>query len=69
LSRSLFAKAVTISAMRGQPHQLPDGGETWVTVHPSFLLRLPNEDRKGKEYARSVEDLRTIGALAKALAD
>ena len=38
---------------------VPDGGgEAWITVHPSFLLRLPDEDRKAEEYARFVEDLR-----------
>ncbi|MGE0178390.1 MAG: UdgX family uracil-DNA binding protein [Sphingomonas sp.] len=68
-ARSLFGKVVTISKMRGQPHPGPDGGEAWVTVHPSFLLRLPDEDRKAEEYARFVEDLRRIGERAKALAD
>jgi DNA polymerase len=65
-ARSLFGKAVTIGAMRGRPHQARDGGETWVTVHPSFLLRV--QDRQEEEYARFVEDLRMIGERAEALA-
>jgi uracil-DNA glycosylase len=65
-ARSLFGKAVTIGAMRGQPHQAADGGETWVTVHPSFLLRV--RDNREEEYARFVEDLHRIGERAKALA-
>ena len=56
-ARSIFGKVVTISSMRGRPHQLEEGGEAWVTVHPSFLLRIPEEDRKQAEYARFVEDL------------
>jgi DNA polymerase len=56
-ARSIFGKVVTISSMRGRPHQLEEGGEAWVTVHPSFLLRIPEEDRKKAEYARFVEDL------------
>ncbi|MFN3943369.1 MAG: UdgX family uracil-DNA binding protein [Allosphingosinicella sp.] len=64
-ARSLFGKAVTVSKLRGQPHQL-DGGEAWVTVHPSFLLRV-RDDKEG-EYARFVEDLRRIGARARAIA-
>lgn len=68
-ARSLFGKAVTISAMRGAPHRAPDGGETWVAVHPSFLLRLPDEARRAEEYMRFVDDLRRIGERAKALAD
>lgn len=66
-ARSLFGKVVTIAATRGKPHKLhDDGGETWVTVHPSFLLRV--RDNKETEYARFVEDLRTIGKRAEALA-
>jgi len=54
-ARSLFHKAVTISATRGRPHPMPEGGEAWVTVHPSFLLRV-RDDREA-EYARFVADL------------
>jgi DNA polymerase len=65
-ARSLFGKTVTIGAMRGKPHRAADGGETWVTVHPSFLLRV--QDRQEEEYARFVHDLRVIGERAVALA-
>ena len=65
-ARSLFGKVVTISALRGKAHRLEDGAEAWVTVHPSFLLRV-RDDREA-EYARFVEDLRRIGKRAKALA-
>jgi DNA polymerase len=64
-ARSIFGKAVTITSMRGRAHELPEGGEAWVTVHPSFLLRV--QDDKEAEYARFVADLRTIGERAKAL--
>jgi DNA polymerase len=64
--RSIFGKAITIGAMRGRAHPLADGGEAWVTVHPSFLLRV--QDRREEEYARFVEDLHRIGERAKALA-
>ena len=64
-ARSLFGKAVTISSLRGSPQQALDGGETWVTVHPSFLLRV--RDNRDEEYARFVEDLHRIGERAKAL--
>ena len=67
-ARSLFGRVVTISRMRGEPHVLPDdAGEAWVTVHPSFLLRVPEEERKREEYARFVADLKRIGERAKAL--
>ena len=66
-ARSLFGKSVTISGSRGRAHALPHGGETWVTVHPSFLLRIPEPDRKEREYGMFVEDLRRIGERAAAL--
>ena len=67
-ARSLFGKVVTISGTRGKPHQLYDGGECWVTVHPSFLLRIPEPERKADEYTRFVEDLRRVGKRLEALA-
>ena len=64
-ARSLFGKVVTIGALRGSGHRLPDGGEAWVTVHPSFLLRV-RDDREA-EYERFVADLKAIAARAEAV--
>jgi len=64
-ARSIFGKAVTIGAMRGRAHALPEGGEAWVTVHPSFLLRV--QDNKDAEYAKFVHDLKVIAERAEAL--
>ncbi len=44
-----------------------DGRRGYVTVHPSFLLRLPDEASKRREYDAFVEDLRRVGALAQEL--
>ncbi len=68
-ARALLGRAVTIGQTRGAPVPLPDGAEAWVTVHPSYLLRMPDEGKKAEERARFVEELRTIGARAKALTD
>ena len=54
--------------MRGAPLTLPDGGEGWVTVHPSFLLRLPDEEARRTERARFVDDLKRIRDRAAELA-
>ncbi|MDQ2762277.1 MAG: UdgX family uracil-DNA binding protein [Pseudomonadota bacterium] len=60
-ARSLFGRTVTIARERGRAQHLPDGGgEAWITVHPSFLLRLPDEAARAEEYARFVEDLRAV---------
>lgn len=61
-ARSLFGKGMTIGRERGRALRLPDGGEAWITVHPSYLLRLPDEAAKEAEYARFVEDLKMAHA-------
>jgi uracil-DNA glycosylase family protein len=67
-ARSLVGKAVTISRAREAPLSLADGGECWVTVHPSFLLRIPEPDRKREERALFLRDLKRIKARAAELA-
>ena len=59
-ARSLFGKVMAIGKNRGAPLVLPDGGEAWITVHPSFLLRLPDEQARVIERRRFVEDLAKI---------
>jgi DNA polymerase len=63
-ARSLVGKTVTISKVRGEPLKLADGSECWVTVHPSFLLRIPDEARRHQERALFVRDLKRIKARA-----
>jgi DNA polymerase len=58
-----MGRAVTISRERGRPINLPDGQTAFVTVHPSYLLRLPDADAKAREYAAFVRDLRTVRAM------
>ena len=43
-----------------------DGGRGFVTYHPSYLLRLPDETAKATAYATFVADLRAAGELAAA---
>ena len=56
---SLLGRSVTISRMRGEMQSLADGMPLLVTVHPSFLLRIEDEDDKAAEYRRFVADLKT----------
>lgn len=56
-ARSLLGKVVTIGKTRGQPIALDDGSECWVTVHPSFLLRIEDEGYAQAEFERFVQDL------------
>jgi DNA polymerase len=60
-ARAVLGRPVTISRERGRRIALP-GGVAMVTVHPSFLLRLPDESSRAREYAAMVTDLRTAYA-------
>ena len=59
---ALAGKALPITRVRG-PMEL-DGRAGYVTVHPSYLLRLPDEAAKQEAYAAFVADLRQVQALA-----
>jgi DNA polymerase len=63
-ARSLLGRAVTISGTRGQPIPLDEGGEGWVTIHPSYLLRIRETADAEREYERFVEDLTQAKARA-----
>lgn len=64
-ARVLLGRTVTIGRERGKPIELPDGQTGFVTVHPSFLLRVPDEDAKAREYRAFVADLRKVLELVK----
>lgn len=66
-ARAMLGKAVTISRTRGSAIALKDGAEGWVTVHPSYLLRLPDAKKQAAEQARFVNDLRVVAERVKAL--
>jgi DNA polymerase len=62
-AQSVFGKITPINKSRGRPIDLDDGTKAVVTVHPSYLLRLPDADAKAREYRRFVEDLKMVAAL------
>ena len=63
-ARAMLGRPVTIGRERGQAFRLPDGAAGFITVHPSFLLRLPDEAARAREYERFVTDLREAARLA-----
>ena len=67
-ARSLTGKAVTISRERGRPLTLADGSEAWITVHPSFLLRIEDKAAAAIEFDRFVADLVLVRERLTALA-
>lgn len=61
-ARSLLGKTVTISRERGHAIPLDSGAEAWITVHPSYLLRLPDPEAKAAQHAAFIADLRAAAA-------
>jgi uracil-DNA glycosylase family protein len=64
-AQSVFGKITPINKTRGRPIELDDGIKALVTVHPSYLLRLPDAEAKAREYQRFVDDLKIAAALLK----
>ncbi len=63
-ARSLTGKTVTISKMRRTPVELADGTKLVVTIHPSALLRIEDENDKHAAYRDFVADLKAARAAA-----
>ena len=62
-ARSLLGRPVTIAKLRGRMVQLADGTAAFVTIHPSFLLRIQDDADKEREYRNFVADLRPAARL------
>jgi DNA polymerase len=62
-AQALLGHAVTISRLRGRETELM-GVRGLITVHPSYLLRLPDERAKQAEYKKFVADLELAKTLA-----
>lgn len=59
-ARALTGRDVTISRERGRLITFQNGARGLITVHPSFLLRLPDAAAQVREYARLVDDLKIV---------
>ncbi len=62
--RSLTGQSASVLGTRGRVLSSPLAGPVFVTVHPSFLLRLPDADSQRTEYERFVADLRAAKEIA-----
>lgn len=63
---SLAGSGMTLNAARGRVTMLEDGTRMYATVHPSYLLRIPDREAAAAERERFVEDLRRVRALVAA---
>ena len=62
-AQSVFGKITPVNRNRGRVIDLDRGMKALVTVHPTYLLRLPDADSKAQEYRRFVDDLKIAAAL------
>ena len=62
-AQSVFGKITPINKSRGRLIDLDEDTKALVTVHPSYLLRLPDAEAKAREYERFVSDLKVAAAL------
>ena len=62
-AQALLGRQVRVTRDRGKPLETPLAPVAIATVHPSSILRAPDQEARQREYALFVEDLR---AAAKA---
>src|ERR1700751_5021035 len=62
-AHAVFGKVTPVNKSRGRLIDLDDETKALVTVHPSYLLRLPDADAKALEYERFISDLKMAAAL------
>jgi probable DNA metabolism protein len=59
-AQSLLGKAVPVTRMRGQVIEREDGLGVFITIHPSFILRIRETADKEAEYERFLYDMRAV---------
>jgi len=62
-AQAVFGRAVRVTRDRGRPVPSALAPHAFVTVHPSALLRAPDEATRRHETLRFVGDLRQVAAL------
>jgi uracil-DNA glycosylase len=62
-AQSLLGRAVPVTKMRGQVIEREDGVRVFVTIHPSFILRIREPQDKAAERERFLRDMRAVKKL------
>ena len=62
-SLAVLNRKVAVTRERSQPIALADGATAMITVHPSYLLRLPDEAARISERAAFVRDMEKVRTL------
>lgn len=59
--KAMTGKAsLAVTKVRGEMMDGPEGRPIFPTVHPSYLLRLPDEESKRREWGKFLEDLKRV---------
>ncbi|MBX3598049.1 MAG: UdgX family uracil-DNA binding protein [Rhizobiaceae bacterium] len=64
---SLLGQSVAITKVRGQVVQREDGLRVFLTIHPSFILRIPDPANQQAERSRFLDDMRKVKELIAAI--
>ena len=62
-AQSLLEAPVAITKQRGQTIKRDDGLAVFLTIHPSYILRIRDPQEAAAERARFVADIRTVRAM------
>ncbi|MFK0686867.1 UdgX family uracil-DNA binding protein [Mesorhizobium sp. IMUNJ 23033] len=62
-AQSLLGKAVPVTKMRGQVIERDDGLRVFITIHPSFILRIREAADKEAERGRFLQDMKQVKRL------
>lgn len=62
-AQALFGRGFRVTRDRGRPVPSRWAPHAMATVHPSSLLRAPDEETRHRETERFVADLKTVAAL------
>ncbi|RUU81885.1 UdgX family uracil-DNA binding protein [Mesorhizobium sp. M7A.F.Ca.MR.362.00.0.0] len=60
---SLLGKAIPVTKMRGQVIEREDGLRVFITIHPSFILRIRESADKEAERERFLQDMKLVKRL------
>jgi len=64
-AQGLAGRSIPVGANRGTVFDLEGGLRVFVTIHPSSLLRVDDEEDRRSRYAQFVAELRSVEQLAK----
>jgi uracil-DNA glycosylase family protein len=67
-ARSLIGRTLTIGKVRGKPIAMADGTTLIVTMHPSALLRIEDDQERHAAYQSFVADLKAAANLKAVMA-